>query len=902
MPSTDHIDLEEFKCSDYDFDWTSTGGGVVSVSRNASATGPEDCEQITELQCETIVEEKCNTTTTKCVVKEEVICRQEEVEHCEKKIEKQCTPAGEETKIGQVCVETPTRKCVKKPEEVCEEVPQETCEEVDLEEPICSDVVREKCIPVLTHVCDHGNKSTEGPIVYYPEPIWDESSEITTSYNALFFPYFQAYRAPNRVQRDTNTTDLEDNNVPNNLFEEVAQLNRSYLPLVPGCHPLVLPLTASLSSFLGHLVTEDDGKLVLQHLQENSTNQIETAIQAFDPNFPLHRVSFQWFHSILEFFQTFNSAMKAGGHENKGDYLWYMVGEIGSYFGVSFGKDMKIQKCEMQQTVSDTWNDFSEYLANNAKNFSEEIPDFENLTVHDIFFSFEDSSLSVGDYNVSDIVEDYNISDVMNTMADNINTYESLAYSKLRSGYHLINLEMEANADINPQANMDPYADSYSPDPGMMNILQKSRRAGRKYSDNLKAEHKVDESQCDELNSTNVQTCWEIMVNEMFDSVEAVEINSHMANLDIILITYYPVFLSTVILWAGYAVGMLVGIKEDIQHNFNLPCIYDVIQSEQMPFDTPGIKESESSFFQILVNSFEREEFSTLPITVIDTATVIILDDNLTTGLNKIAEAVTTKMSSMVTTGKLADKMADRAKAIKEWLLSLDILEVMEELTELVKTVAPYYISLHTGEWPELMDLVDSLVSRVEEELFWDRLKQLMKSVVQERWTGYQTFMEVYMAPSIKYTVNFLEWVAEDVEGNLLKIAENIRDCDGVGSLWRYYGRFDRGIGEYLICSGSDGENLTEVFFYEHLISLLRYCEPFFQIFELQNLCQMFDVCESDGDETDEKSDELRQQIQESGVRQMVHNVHAQVIRVKKALMCRETENIEKSYWEQILV
>lgn len=883
----DDTDWEEFKCSDYDFNWTSTGGGTISVFRNASTTGSEDCRPIINKNCTYTVEEECKTK--ECVVKQEVICTQVEVEHCEEKIEKQCTPAANETKIGQVCLETPTLECVKKPEEVCEEVLKETCGEVDPVEQICSNVTKEKCIPVVTHVCDHGNKLSEGPMGYYEEP-----SEVTTSYNVLFFPYFQAYRAPNTTQGDTNISDPENYNMPDNLFAEVAQLNRSKLPLVPGCHPMVLPMTATLSSFLGHLVTDDDDKLGQLLQQENSTNEVERALEIFDPDFPLHWMSFQWFHSILEFFKTFNSVMKSGGHQDKGEGMWWLVGELGSYFGVSFGKDLKIQKCDMQQSVPDIWNEFSEYLSETAQNFSGEIPDFENLTVHDIFFSFEDSSFSVRS-NVSEIVGDYNISDVVNNMVD-LEFYEGLAYSKLRSGYDLIKSGTEDNKDKS-RASMASFLDNYRPDPDMLSILKRSMRTGRK----LEAEHKQEESQCNEVNSTNIQTCWEIMVTEMFNSVEPVVINSNIASLDIMLITYYPVVIATIILWAGYGVVMVAGLKEAAF--VNLPCIYDVIQSEQIQFDTAEIMDPESSFFQIWANSFGREDFSALPVIFVESAMVIIQDDNLSTGLSKCVEALIAKMSSAVSTGELAEKIKDRATALKEWLLSLDILEVMEELTDLVKTVAPYYISLYTGEWTELIDLVDSLVHRVEEELFWDRLKELMKSVVQDRWTGYQTLMEEYIAPSIKYTVNFMEWVAEDVEGNLNQLAEDIQQSDGVEFLWRYYGRLDLWIGEYFICRGSDAEHLTEVFFYGQLISILGYCDPFFQIFESQNMCQMFDVCESDkDDETDEKSAQLRRQIEESGVRQMVHNIHLQVMRVKKAVMCRETENIENSYWAQILI
>jgi len=298
-----------------------------------------------------------------------------------------------------------------------------------------------------------------------------------------------------------------------------------------------------------------------------------------------------------------------------------------------------------------------------------------------------------------------------------------------------------------------------------------------------------------------------------------------------------------------------------------------------------------------MISSFDRDEFTDLPIVFVDSIQVIVSDDNLTSGLLNITEATISKLSSIVSEGDLAGRVVDRASDLRQWLLTVDILDVLEQFTSLVVMVTKYGWSWYAGEWPELVTLMDSLVSWVEGEIFWERLSPLMKQAMLGRWNIMEYLVEEYLSPAIKSTVHFMQWLAEDVEGNLLEIAQQIRDCDGVEYLWSYYGWLYGHVGDYFICRDStDGESYG-VFFYMRMIQILHYLEPSFLVFEGENLCQIFDVCDSAGD-----SNQLSKQIQDSGVSEAITNIHNQVFRLKRAVICRPPEDVDKSYWEHILV
>eukprot|EP00091_Calanus_sinicus_P023888 TRINITY_DN8303_c0_g1_i1.p1 TRINITY_DN8303_c0_g1~~TRINITY_DN8303_c0_g1_i1.p1 ORF type:complete len:128 (+),score=25.51 TRINITY_DN8303_c0_g1_i1:356-739(+) len=85
---------------------------------------------------------------------------------------------------------------------------------------------------------------------------------------------------------------------------------------------------------------------------------------------------------------------------------------------------------------------------------------YENMTVDSIFFDFDDSTLSVGDYNLTEVL-DYNITDVVYSKLDSlggvtttVTEVKDTVYAKLRSGYESV---------MKSRSSLGLYFDMYSP-------------------------------------------------------------------------------------------------------------------------------------------------------------------------------------------------------------------------------------------------------------------------------------------------------------------------------------------------------------------------------------------------------------------------------------------------------
>ena len=189
---------------------------------------------------------------------------------------------------------------------------------------------------------------------------------------------------------------------------------------------------------------------------------------------------------------------------------------------------------------------------------------------------------------------------------------------------------------------------------------------------------------------------------------------------------------------------------------------------------------------------------------------------------------------------------------------------------------------------------MDTLVERIEGDQFWNSLGEIMKSVVVDRWNLVNIMVENYIQPSYISLVTSTEWLAQDVEGNLRSLADSIRNSDGAECLWRYWGGIDQGLGEHFVCRKSlEAEGLFHGV-YNFFLTTMVCLEPSFKVFESQSLCKMFNLCHENEDR------ELKDIIQASKVREAFIDIHAPILDVKRALVCRDI-SINKKYWEYVL-
>jgi len=248
----------------------------------------------------------------------------------------------------------------------------------------------------------------------------------------------------------------------------------------------------------------------------------------------------------------------------------------------------------------------------------------------------------------------------------------------------------------------------------------------------------------------------------------------------------------------------------------------------------------------------------------------------------------------MIEQGDLADRISNRSSDLRAWLLSMDVIRILEGVVKLMKTVLRYRWQFLSGNWPELTLLLDGLVERIEGDQFWTNLGEVMKSVMVDRWDYLNIMVENYCKPGYIWLVNSAEWLAQDVEGNLRTLAGSIRNSDGAECLWTYWRSIDQGMGEHFVCrEGVEAEGLFHGM-YHFFITSMVYLEPSFQVFESQTLCKIFDVCIENEDR------ELRDIFKAAKVREALVNIHTPILEIKRALVCRDT-SINRKYWESLL-
>ena len=170
-----------------------------------------------------------------------------------------------------------------------------------------------------------------------------------------------------------------------------------------------------------------------------------------------------------------------------------------------------------------------------------------------------------------------------------------------------------------------------------------------------------------------------------------------------------------------------------------------------------------------------------------------------------------------------------------------------------------------------------------------------MIRVVQERWNLINIFMENYFKPYTVSMVNFLEWLAEDVEENFGTITESLKNSDGAGFFWIYWGWFEQKVTSYFVCSNiGTEESLAGLYYY--LLSVVGYFEPSFKLFGPDSLCKLFDFCEEEG----ENYAKLREMLESSKVREVMLEIYTHVLQIKQATICNNN-HVLNTYWAYVL-
>jgi len=882
----------EVHCEDYSFDFA-FDSGVISAFKisidNDTNPSPENLPE----SCKTVEVQECEMMNKK-------ECTEELVEECETNIEEKC----ENVCNGEQC------------EDICEEVPIQTCNNTKKID--CSPVPKLVCTDKTTIKCEHESVTNEcdpedsncSTSSVQPTNAYQSYFDVYrhASYSYLFFPYIQVYKAPNVVRAERNLTanknyapgyedafPSHETEIPNydsptekvisNL--QTKDMNFDFLSKVEGCYPIVMPLMSTISSYFVNVSQSEDNIL------PQNSSEIDAALFVYEPNLDEYASNYNIYQIMVDWIELINRAMESS-HTYKDCQIRKFFGMLGSYFGVSLKKDLEIAKCDIQQSVPQCWQEFKESMENGTLLDAEESEfQYENMTVDSIFFNFDDSTLLVADYNITEVL-DYNITDVVysysnfesfNEVADTVTEVKDSVYSKLRSGYEKV---------MKSRSSLGLYFDMYSPTVETVNKLrsyQKERRQFSRQTDNEIPEKSEFETVCHFINSTNVQKCWQLYISEAFSTIDSDFVNSNLAYFDLSIIAFLTQFQINVAIAISIAAAMIFGFRDPMEQT--LPCLYDIVANEDLQFDIRGVQHS-TSLLQSLVEPFGREEFSTLPIRLLDSTLTVINHEQWQPAFANVTEAAVEKLSEMIEKGELANKVSNRIDDLRDWLMSMDILKLLEGIVDLVKTVLRYRWEFLSGNWSGLTLLMDSLIERIEGDHFWSSLGDIMKSVVVDRWNFVNIMTENYIKPATIWLVTSMEWLAEDVAGNLGSLASTIRNSDGPEHIWSYWRRIDVGIGKHFVCQESvDAEDLLHSV-YGFFLTTMTYMEPSFKVFSAKSLCHMFDLCHENEDI------ELKDIIQGSNVREALIDIHKPILDIKRALMCRE-KNIERSYWEFIL-
>jgi len=494
-------------------------------------------------------------------------------------------------------------------------------------------------------------------------------------------------------------------------------------------------------------------------------------------------------------------------------------------------------------------------------------------------------------------------------MTNSLAEYKDNVVAELRSEYD----EVLKARTVPEQVSSGFSFDLYSPDMETVNMLRRRRMIGtsmEREATTLAPTSSPDQlwDECKLVNTSNIQHCWEKMIVASFEQMDSEHINSYLAMADLALISYS----TTIMVALAQAVQMLslasffvatplihqlYGDSEDRHPVNRLTCIYDIIMEKELEFDaTFEVEEGGKSILKTLVRPFSRDNFATYPFRLLNTTTLILVHrEELVQGLTNITAAVVEKLSSIIEEGDLAHKIAAQSDDMRDWLLGIDVVEVLESFVELSKAALHSSHRLRSGSWPELVAVLEEMVQLAQTEGFWKSLGEMVEGVVGKRWQSLDFIMSWAVEPAVRNLVEGLEWLAEDVAEHLKEAAEMIRECDD-SWLVDHYGGGWGGVARGALCGDDQQPEVIFHNFFKSAIETISMVEPSFALLSPDGTCALFNSCNL------EVESELRRRVDRSGLSEAFNAIFRPLLTMKRAMVCHAAPNLEKKLWQYVLI
>merc|ERR1712180_343665 len=138
-----------------------------------------------------------------------------------------------------------------------------------------------------------------------------------------------------------------------------------------------------------------------------------------------------------------------------------------------------------------------------------------------------------------------------------------------------------------------------------------------------------------------------------------------------------------------------------------------------------------------------------------------------------------------------------------------------------------------------------------------------MGKAVVKRWGFIHSIMKEVVEPMVRGSIENLEWLVDDVEGNLAKLAEYVSEMD-LPALW------------------------------ESTVARLTYLEPSMEILSKESLGTVFSLGEED-------ESELARRIHSSGITKVFQDIQRPLLDLKQSLLCHRDTSLEKKFWQYVL-
>jgi len=331
-----------------------------------------------------------------------------------------------------------------------------------------------------------------------------------------------------------------------------------------------------------------------------------------------------------------------------------------------------------------------------------------------------------------------------------------------------------------------------------------------------------------------------------------------------------------------------------------LPCLYDIIMEADLQFDSDSLKPGHGTYLplgslmQSIIRPFGRDNFSTLPLRLLNATSLFHQPKVLVQGLTNITAAMVEKLSSVVEEGEVAETIAQRSAGMRNWLLGVQVLDVMEAATDFFREVMRACWSLRSGHSSGIVAVLEQLVQQVLGTRFWEGLSQTMVNVVWARWDMVDSFLTWGVEPVVTGFVDLLEWLAEDPAARLATVALSVRDCD-YRAATRHTALSMGAALRDTVCKEDSGPEDVLPGLYQGLVHRLESAEPSFMLLAPLSVSAMFPMS---------PESELSQVLETSGLHKTWLAVHSPLLRMKRSLLCHSLpspSSLDEQYWQTVL-